>query len=117
MKKTILVILTALLLSSFAFSQEKKEMWPGVSAKILLDNEKVNVTEYTFKPGAVADWHSHPQNSVYTVTDAKMKVEIKDQNAKINEVKAGMAMWSPVITHRVTNVGEKEFIVVITEIK
>jgi quercetin dioxygenase-like cupin family protein len=117
MKKTILVILTALLLSSFAFSQEKKEMWPGVSAKILLDNEKVNVTEYTFKPGAVADWHSHPQNSVYTVTDAKMKVEVKDKGTKVNEVKAGQAMWSPAITHRVTNVGEKDFTVAITEIK
>ena len=116
----MLIIVSALsgfIFISSAKGQEKKEMWPGVTAKVLLDNDKVNVTEYTFKPGSVADWHSHPANTAYLVTDAKMKVEVKDKREAINEAKAGQVMWSPAVTHKVTNVGDKDFTVVLTELK
>ena len=35
-------------------TQEKNEKWPGVTVKILTDNDKVTISELTFAPGAVA---------------------------------------------------------------
>jgi quercetin dioxygenase-like cupin family protein len=122
MKKTILMTLSMILLLVLASvqttnAQDKKEQWPGVTVKVLVDNDKVNVSEVTFAPGAVADWHSHPQHTVYAVTDVKMKVEIKGKEATTAELKAGQAIWSPGVTHRTTNVGQTPFTIIVTEIK
>lgn len=98
-------------------AQDKNEPWPGVTKKVLTDNDKVNVSEVTFAPGAVADWHSHPQYSVYAVTDVKMKAEVKGKDAAIVELKAGQVGWSEAVIHKTTNVGTKPFTVIVTEIK
>lgn len=98
-------------------AQEKTHPWPGVTKVVLTDNDKVNVAEVTFAPGAVADWHSHPQYSVYAVTAVKMKTEFKDKDAVITELKAGQVGWSEAVTHKTTNVGKKPFTVIVTEIK
>ncbi|RXR17229.1 hypothetical protein EQG63_10575 [Flavobacterium amnicola] len=97
--------------------QTKMESWPGVTKKVLTDNEKVSVAEVTFAPGAVADWHSHPQYSVYAVTNVKMKTEIKDKETVVVELKSGQVGWSEAVTHKTTNVGKKPFTVIVTEIK
>lgn len=98
-------------------AQEKMEKWPGVTIKVLTDNDQVNISEVTFDPGAVAEWHSHPQYTAYALTDVKMKVEMKDKEAVVVELKAGQAMYSPAVTHQTTNVGKKPFTVIVTEIK
>lgn len=96
---------------------EKMEKWPGVTAKVLTENEHVKVSEVTFAPGAVADWHSHPQYTVYALTDVKMKTEIQGKETTTAEMKAGQSMWSPAVTHRTTNIGKKPFTAIVTEIK
>jgi beta-alanine degradation protein BauB len=122
MKKTILIMLsviafTALVTAQVAKAPQKTEPWPGVAKTVLVDNDRVNISEVTFAPGAVATWHSHPQYTAYAVTDVKMKVEIKGQDTAVAEVKAGQAMWSPAVTHQTTNAGMKPFTVIVTEIK
>lgn len=100
-----------------ANAQDKSEPWPGVTKKVLVDNDKINVSEVTFAPGAVADWHEHPQYSVYAVTDVKMKVEVKGKENTVVEMKAGQAGYSPAVTHKTTNAGKKPFVVIVSEIK
>jgi beta-alanine degradation protein BauB len=122
MKKIRLMVLSVIALTSLAFvqtasAQDKTEPWPGVTKKVLVDNEHVNVAEVTFAPGAVADWHSHPQYTGYCVTDVKMKIEIKGKEATVAELKAGQAMYSPAVTHRTSNVGTKPFTVIVAEVK
>ena len=122
MKKTILIIISvialATLLSSQAVNaQDKKEPWPGVTVKVLTENDNVKISEATFAPGAIADWHTHPQHTVYAVTDVNMKEEIKGKEATTAEMKAGQAMWSQAVTHTVTNVGKMPFTIIVTEIK
>jgi len=122
MKKAILLILSVFTLTAFVFvqnvrAQDKTEPWPGVTKRVIVDNEHVNVSEVTFAPGAVADWHSHPQYTGYAVTDVKMQVEIKGKETTIAELKAGQGMWSPAVTHKTTNVGKTAFTVIVTEIK
>jgi quercetin dioxygenase-like cupin family protein len=122
MKKTILMMLsviafTTLMTVESGYAQETKTPWPGVTKKVLLDNEHVNVAEVTFAPGAVADFHSHPQYTVYAVTDVNLKVEFKDKEPVFADVKAGQSMYSPAVTHQTSNVGKKTFTVIVTEIK
>jgi quercetin dioxygenase-like cupin family protein len=122
MKKSILMMLsaivfTALLTLQTANAQDKNEPWPGITVKVLTDNDEVKVSEVTFTPGAVADWHSHSQHTIYAVTDITLKEEIKDKETTIVNVKAGQAIWSPAITHKATNVGKKAFTGIVTEIK
>lgn len=122
MKNAILMMLsvitlTALMTVQTANAQETKSPWPGVTKKVLVDNEHVNVSQVTFSPGAVADWHSHTQYTAYAITDVKMKVEIKDKETTVVEVKSGQAIWSDAVTHKTTNVGNKPFVVIVSEIK
>lgn len=111
------IFFTTIFSVNSAIAQDKKPNWPGVTIKVLLDNENVNVSEVTFNAGAVADWHSHPQYTVYAVTDVKMKVEIKDKEPNVVEIKAGQAIWSPAVTHQTTNVGKNPFTVIVSEVK
>lgn len=122
MKTRILMMLSVITLTTLmsiesAIAQETKTPWPGVTKKVILDNEHVNVAEVTFAPGAVADWHSHPKYTVYAITDVNLKVEIKDKEPVFANVKAGESMWSPAVTHQTSNVGKKPFTVIVTEIK
>lgn len=113
----LLVALMTVVNVQIVNAQDKKEPWPGVTMKVLTDNDKVNVSEVTFAPGAVADWHSHPNYSVYAVTNVKMKAEVKGKDATIVELKAGQTGWSEAVTHKTTNIGKKPFTVIVTEIK
>jgi len=122
MKNSILIMLSLVGLMTVvnvqvAKAQDQKEPWPGVTKKVLTDNDKVTVSEVTFAPGAVADWHSHPNYSVYAVTDIKMKAEVKGKEATIIELKAGQVGWSEPVTHKTTNIGKKPFTAIVTEIK
>lgn len=121
MKKIILMMLTvamtAFLFSQNAKAQDKKEKWPGVTVKVLTENEHVKISEVTFAPGAVADWHSHPQHTVYAITDMKMQEEIKGKASVTHEMKAGQAAWSPAVEHKTTNLSNKPYTAIVTEIK
>lgn len=118
----MLVMLSVITIMTFVAvqttsAQDKKQPWPGVTVKVLTENDKVKISEATFAPGAIADWHSHPQHTVYAITDIKIKVEIKDKEASTVEMKAGQAMWSAAVTHKITNVGKKPLTMIVTEIK
>jgi len=122
MKKTMIMLLSAMMLTAMlsvqtANAQNKKPDWPGVTIKVLVDNDNVNISEVTFAPGAVADWHSHPQHTIYAITDMKLQVEEKGKETKVNDVKAGQAIWSPAVTHKTTNVGTTPMTAIVTEIK
>ena len=100
-----------------ANAQAQNEVWPGVTIKVLTENEKVKVFRVTFARGAVADWHSHPQHTIYALTKAKLKAEEKGKEPAIIELQAGQGIWSPAVTHRTSNVGKKRFTLIVTEIK
>lgn len=120
MKKSIQTLLLVLMLSVFvnaANAQEQKEPWPGVSIKLLTENDKMTVKQVTFAPGAVADWHSHKAYTVYAVTDVKMKAEVKGKEPATMELKAGDAASSPAVKHKTTNIGITPFTVIVTEMK
>lgn len=120
MKRSILLMLSMIVFmmtAQLVNAQEKMEKWPGVTVKILTDNDKVTISEVTFAPGAVATWHSHQEYTVYALTDVKMKVEVEGKDTVVVDMKAGQAAWSPAVTHQTTNVGKKPFTAIVTEKK
>ena len=122
MRKFLKLVLMMLLLVALtniqkSFCQEIMEPFPGVKMKVLTENEHVKVFEVTVVPGATADWHSHPQHTIYALTDISMKIEEKEKQPYIIELKKGESKWFPAVTHKISNSGKKSFIAIFTEIK
>ena len=51
------------------------------------------------------------------MTDVKMKIEEKNKADQVVEFKAGQAVYMAAVTHQTSNVGDKPFTVLVTEIK
>jgi len=122
MKKIEMITMSLLLgfflvLGANAYAQDMTKSTPGVTSKVLVDNEKVKVTEVEFAPGAVSDWHSHPNYVIYALTDAKMELTEKGKAAYIKELKAGTASYMPAVTHMAKNIGTTAAKMVLTELK
>lgn len=109
--------LTAVLQIQVAKAQESVEKWPGVFIKVLTENEFVKVFEVTWAPGAVADWHDHPNHTLYAVTDIKISEELKGKGPTTVELKAGQAAFANACTHKTTSLSKNTMKVIVTEIK
>lgn len=111
------IVLTAVLQIQSAKAQVSIEKWPGVTIKVLTENEFVKIFEVTWAPGAVADWHDHPNHTLYAVTDLKIREELKGKEPTTVELKAGQAAYANACTHKTTSLSKTTMKVIVTEIK
>jgi mannose-6-phosphate isomerase class I len=88
---------------------EAKEI--AAETKVLLENDKVRVTESTFKPGAVSRTDRKARVN-YFITDGKLQRTNKEGKTTAYERKKGTAMWLEADSDVVKNVGNTTFIVV-----
>ncbi len=94
----VLVVAVCLVLGSWAAVASMAEsdavkVAPG-NFKVLLENERVRVLDYTAKKGEKVALHSHPANVVYAITGGETKFTMPDGSTKQLKVKAGEAVWS-----------------------
>ena len=94
-------------------AQDKKASAKEVEAvtKVLLDNDKVRVTETSFKPGAVSRAERKARTN-YIVADGKLERTTKDGKKSVYERKKGTAHYLPADNDVVRNVGKTTFVVV-----
>lgn len=88
--------------------------------KVLFDNPKVRVLEYTARPGlgvCGAGKHWHPDHVTIVLTPAKVRVDAGDGKTVIKDIPAGTTIWAPAATHTSENVGGSDTRMVIVEIK
>lgn len=85
--------------------------------KVVLDNDQVRMLDVRLQAGQKVAMHSHPPNTVYYVTDCKLKVSGPDGKSEIVEPKANTAVWRGDSRHSVQNVGAAECHLVQTELK
>ena len=85
--------------------------------KVLLENDDVRVYEFVLKPGETMPMHSHPRTSIYSLTDAKLKISTPDGASQDAEFKAGQAYFHGPVTHAGVNVGTTDCHLIISEIK
>jgi mannose-6-phosphate isomerase-like protein (cupin superfamily) len=102
-----LVFMAGLAILMFAFTtgavmaQEKakaeKEEWPkpGPNTKVLLENEKVRVTENTYKPGEKNAMQKRGPRVVYVLEGGPTKVYYEDGKTEKSERKKGAATYFP----------------------
>jgi len=86
--------------------------------KVVLDNDKVRVIEYTAKPGDKVGMHWHPAHVVYIISGGgKTKFTLENGKTEEREMKAGDSVWVDEVTHATENMGKEETRVLIVEMK
>ena len=82
-----------------------------VETKVLVENDKVRVTQSTFKPGAVSR-ADRKARANYFVTDGKLQRTNKEGKTTAYERKAGTALWLEADSDVVKNIGNTTFVVI-----
>ena len=67
--------------------------------KVLAEDDRVRVLEYSPKKGDKTPMHSHPSSVVYVLKGGRVKYTLPDGSTKISELKAGEALLRPPVTH------------------
>jgi hypothetical protein len=94
------------------YAQDKakgKERAPVV--KVLLENDKVRVTQATFKPGDVSRNDRKPRAN-YIVQGGKLERTTKDGKRTVVDRVAGTSLWLEADNDVVKNIGKTTFVVV-----
>ena len=86
--------------------------------KLLLENERVRVLQYTLLPGARDHWHTHPPRVGHVLSGAKIRVTHADGSHEDYDEKTGDTYWgdfSPL--HDTQNIGTTPYVAVLVEVK
>jgi quercetin dioxygenase-like cupin family protein len=87
-------------------------------ATVVIDNERVIVTEYRFAPGASTGWHRHGHDYVVVpLMDGKLKL-VTSAGESFAEMKGGVPYFrSEGVEHDVINANEGEYAFIEIELK
>jgi hypothetical protein len=114
-------IITVLLITLFATKNFAQSGAATADAeKVILDNSKMKVTEYTSVPaGNVCGkgTHSHGPHLTVILADAEVEVMLPDGKKVTQKAPAGTTFWSEAETHAVRNIGKTPLKVEIIETK
>ena len=122
MKRLMLVFAFLLACSGLARAEEKvypgpQEGAPNVYHQIF-DNEKIRISEITFKPGDKAAMHTHPwPHAVYVIEPGTLTISHPDGTSETVSAKAGEVLWMGAETHEAVNTGTTTLRATVTEIK
>jgi quercetin dioxygenase-like cupin family protein len=98
MKRTIAFTGIGLLFSAVLLGQDAMQY--GVRhLKVLAEDDRVRVLEYSPKKGDKTPMHSHPESVVFVVKGGRVKYTLPDGTTKISELKTGEALLRPPVTH------------------
>jgi beta-alanine degradation protein BauB len=89
----------------------------GDKYKMILENERVRVLEYTDKPKEKTNQHHHPDFVLYAIDSFKRRLTFKNGQVVEREFKKGDLMWMKDQIHVGENIGTTETHALIVEIK
>lgn len=121
-RRDILMILAGMgasIAAGPAGAQDPAKVSPR-SYKVLFENDRIRVLEYTSKPGLGVcgqGRHYHPQHLTIQLTDAKVKILQPGGKAVVAQGKAGEMFWAPEEWHTVENIGGAEARAYMVELK
>jgi beta-alanine degradation protein BauB len=84
--------------------------------RVVFENERARVLEYTDKPGDRTTPHEHPDSVMYTLSSFRRRL-ISGDNQREVEIAAGTAGWLPAQQHAGENIGDTETHVIFVELK
>lgn len=84
--------------------------------KVVFENERVRVLEYTDRPGDRTSSHSHPDSVMYTLSSFERRLIHGDQHRDV-QLPAGRVNWLQAQEHSGENIGTTETHVLFIELK
>ncbi|MBF4768369.1 cytoplasmic protein [Nocardioides agariphilus] len=84
--------------------------------KVVFENERVRVLEYTDQPGDITTPHRHPDSVMYTLSSFRRRLVWGDDQREV-ELEAGTTNWLPAQEHHGENIGETATHVIFVELK
>ncbi len=80
--------------------------------KILKEDAKVRVIDYTARKGDKVAMHSHPAHVIYILEGGKTRFTMPDGSTKETDAKPGDAMINPAVTHATESLTDLHVIIV-----
>src|SRR5687768_17060118 len=84
--------------------------------KVLFENDRVRVLEYTDQPGDATTPHQHPDSVMFTISSFRRRLVSGDVEREV-ELAAGSVNWLPAQQHYGENIGETSTQVLFVELK
>lgn len=84
--------------------------------KLVFENDRVRVLEYTDAPGDRTTPHMHPDSVMYTLSSFRRRLHAGDAHRDV-ELTAGATNWLPAQEHSGENVGDTPTHVIFVELK
>ena len=92
---------------------------PAAEPTVMVDNDRVRVTQWSFAPGAATGWHVHEMDYVITpVVGSTVAIVDGDGNETAVEMAPGQSYFRKAgVAHDVINAGPGPLVFVETELK
>jgi quercetin dioxygenase-like cupin family protein len=84
--------------------------------KLIFENERIRVLEYTDKPGDKTTPHRHPDSVMYTLSSFKRRVAAGGRQVDV-ELQAGQVRWVGAQEHSGENIGDTDTHTIFVELK
>jgi beta-alanine degradation protein BauB len=84
--------------------------------RVILENERVRVLEYSDGPGDRTTPHDHPESVMYALTSFRRRLYAGGGQRDV-EIEAGTAAWLPAQRHAGHNIGATPTHVIFVELK
>jgi quercetin dioxygenase-like cupin family protein len=115
-----LFLISVLLLGFAAMGKSQMPVLPKDTVRMVLDNDKLQVTEYVSTPGkdvCGVGMHTHEPHLTVMLTDASILVTTPDGKSQNYDLKAGTALWFGADTHTAINNGDQEAKLLLVHLK
>jgi quercetin dioxygenase-like cupin family protein len=91
---------------------------PQATSALLVENDRVRVTQWRFAPGEATGWHRHELDYVIVpVTDGTLLIDSGSSEASVELTAGGPYFREEGVEHDVANGGEQELVFVEVELK
>lgn len=84
--------------------------------RVLFENDRVRVLEYTDQPGDRTTIHGHPDTVMVTLSAFRRRLIAGDAHRDV-ELRAGAAHWVPAQQHAGENIGDTSSHAIFVELK
>ncbi len=84
--------------------------------KVVFENERVRVLEYTDRPGERTTPHEHPDSVMYTLSSFRRRLVSGEAQREV-DLQSGTVAWLPAQQHHGENIGDTETHVLFVELK
>lgn len=85
--------------------------------RVLVENDRVRVLDFTLRKGATEAPHRHPAHVLYVLQGFRVRFTLGDGSVRTRDVKAGEVLYSDAVVHSPVNIGDTDAHGILIELK